>query len=45
MKRLTQLLTALIVFGLLAACTGSKPQYKTTQGKKRLKYYNSIQYR
>jgi ABC-type oligopeptide transport system substrate-binding subunit len=28
---------------LLQAC-GPKPQYKTREGKKKLKHYNSIQY-
>lgn len=28
---------------LLSSC-GPKPQYKTARGKKKLKYYNSIQY-
>ncbi|TRX61800.1 hypothetical protein FNH22_03205 [Fulvivirga sp. M361] len=28
---------------LLTSC-GQKPQYKTALGKKKLKYYNSVQY-
>lgn len=30
---------------LLAACSPTTPQYKTQRGKKKLKHYNSIQYR
>lgn len=35
----------LIVIGLmlLTSC-GPRPQYKTSLGKKKLKYYNSVQY-
>lgn len=35
------LLALMIV--ILASC-GPKPQYKTAQGKRKLKYYNDIQY-
>jgi hypothetical protein len=36
------ILTGLIV-SLFAAC-GPRPQYKTSRGKKKLKYYNAVQY-
>lgn len=34
----------LIVAILLIACGSSKPAYKTSKGKKKLKYYNALQY-
>jgi len=33
--------SALILF---TSCAGPKPSYKTAQGKKKLKYYNAIQF-
>lgn len=44
MRRLIeQFLIAFLLIGLIAAC-GPRPQYKTAKGKKKLKYYNNIQY-
>lgn len=34
----------LIVAILLSACSSSKPAYKTSKGKKKLKYYNALQF-
>jgi ABC-type oligopeptide transport system substrate-binding subunit len=39
MKRILTLLLGLSIF--LASC-GPRPQYKTREGKKKLKYYNGI---
>jgi hypothetical protein len=33
-----------ILFAFLLAGCGPRPQYKTRSGKKKLKYYNSLQY-
>ena len=41
MKKLTALF--LVLTFALSAC-GNRPQYKTRKGKKKQKYYNSIQY-
>jgi hypothetical protein len=35
------LVSALILF---TSCTSPKPAYKTANGKKKLKYYNAIQF-
>ena len=44
MKRfIEQFLIAFLLIGLIAGC-GPRPQYKTAKGKKKIKYYNSIQY-
>ena len=44
MKRfIEQILVVFLIIGLIAAC-GPKPQYKTAKGKKKMKYYNSIQF-
>ncbi len=44
MKRfIEQILVAFLIIGLIAAC-GPRPQYKTAKGKKKMKYYNSIQF-
>ena len=42
MKKLA-FLSLLLVF-LFSAC-GPKPQFKTAKGKKKNKYYNSLQYK
>ena len=34
----------LIVSVILSACGSSKPYYKTSEGKKKQKYYNDIQF-
>jgi hypothetical protein len=41
MKRFFALLIAVLV--LFGSC-GPKPMYKTHKGKKKLKYYNALQY-
>ena len=33
-----------LFIGCLLASCGPKPQYKTAEGKRKLKYYNDIQY-
>ncbi len=33
-----------IVFVIFLSACGPKPQYKTKEGKRKNKYYNSIQY-
>lgn len=43
MKRISQLLLLVAALLLLDAC-GPKPQYKTREGKRKLKHYNSVQY-
>ncbi|MEQ9117709.1 MAG: hypothetical protein RLO12_19510 [Fulvivirga sp.] len=44
MKRfIEQVIVVCLLIGLIAAC-GPRPQYKTAKGKKKMKYYNSIQY-
>lgn len=44
MRLFTRLTGLLLVSVLLLASCGPKPQYKTRLGKKKLKYYNNIQY-
>ena len=34
----------LIASVILSACAGSKPYYKTAEGKRKQKYYNDIQF-
>jgi len=34
----------LFVVALLTSCASSKPYYKTSEGKKKQKYYNDIQF-
>lgn len=36
-------ITGLLLIFLISAC-GVKPQYKTAKGKKKNRYYNSVQY-
>ena len=36
-------ITAIFLVTLIASC-GVRPQYKTAKGKKKNRYYNSIQY-
>jgi len=40
-KVLVVFVSALMIF---SNCAGPKPAYKTSQGKKKLKYYNAIQF-
>ena len=40
-KVLVVFVAALVIF---SSCLGPKPAYKTAQGKKKLKYYNAIQF-
>jgi hypothetical protein len=40
-KVLVVFVSALVI---LSSCLGPKPAYKTAQGKKKLKYYNAIQF-
>jgi thioredoxin-related protein len=42
MKKLLGVL--LIISILMSACASNKPAYKTAKGKKKLKYYNDIQF-
>lgn len=44
MKNLISVVSLLLVGIFLFAACGPKPQYRTRLGKKKLKYYNSIQY-
>jgi hypothetical protein len=44
MKRFVVTAVSVMMIGLFAVSCGPKPQYKTAQGKKKLKYYNDIQY-
>ncbi|MCA6077919.1 hypothetical protein [Fulvivirga sedimenti] len=44
MKRIVITVMSVFLVGLIAVSCGPKPQYKTAQGKKKLKYYNDIQY-
>ena len=37
------ILTLLVLLAFIASC-GVRPQYKTAKGKKKNRYYNSIQY-
>ncbi|HEX7014099.1 MAG TPA: hypothetical protein VF191_01220 [Cyclobacteriaceae bacterium] len=41
MKRFFALLVVMVI--VLSAC-GPKPMYKTHKGKKKLKYYNALQF-
>lgn len=43
MKSLSRWMLVIAALLLLDAC-GPKPQYKTREGKKKLKHYNSVQY-
>jgi hypothetical protein len=42
MKKVVGVLIALSV--IFSSCMGSKPYYKTTEGKRKQKYYNEIQF-
>jgi len=42
MKKSVVVFVAVLV--LFTGCLGPKPAYKTAQGKKKLKYYNAIQF-
>lgn len=42
MKRFVGLLLVLMI--IVSSCAGSKPYYKTAEGKRKQKYYNDIQY-
>ena len=42
MKKLVGVL--LIVTIIASACAGNKPYYKTSEGKRKQKYYNDIQF-
>jgi len=42
MKKLVGLV--LVVLLTMGACATPKPYYETTQGKKRLKHYNKLQF-
>lgn len=44
MKNATKLILLTLVSVFAFAACGPKPQYKTRLGKKKLKYYNSVQY-
>jgi len=44
MKTFVRILSVVLVGTFLFAACGPKPQYKTRLGKKKLKYYNSVQY-
>lgn len=40
-----KLIGFLIILSLIvSACAGSKPYYKTAEGKRKQKYYNDIQF-
>lgn len=43
MKRIGGIVV-LVVAILLSACSSSKPAYKTSKGRKKLKYYNALQF-
>lgn len=40
---IAEILVVALMLMLFASC-GPRPQYKTAEGKKKLKYYNAIQY-
>ncbi|QSE97303.1 hypothetical protein [Fulvivirga lutea] len=40
---IAEILVVALMLVLFASC-GPRPQYKTAKGKKKLKYYNSVQY-
>ena len=42
MKKVLVVFVAALV--VISGCASPKPAYKTAQGKKKLKYYNAIQY-
>lgn len=42
MKKVAAVL--LVVSVIFSACSTSKPYYKTTEGKRKQKYYNDIQF-
>lgn len=42
MKKVVGVLIAVSV--VFSACSGSKPYYKTAEGKRKQKYYNEIQF-
>jgi hypothetical protein len=42
MKKALALLISISL--VLGACSSSRPYYKTAKGKKKLKYYNDIQF-
>ena len=44
MKAVTKLFLLMLAGIFMLVSCGPKPQYKTRLGKKKLKYYNSIQY-
>lgn len=44
MRRSLILGSLTLILGILLSSCGPKPQYKTAEGKKKLKYYNDIQY-
>ncbi len=44
MRRLLILGSFALLMGILFSSCAPKPQYKTAEGKKKLKYYNDIQY-
>ena len=44
MKRFMLIASCVMLAGMFTVSCAPKPQYKTAQGKKKLKYYNDIQY-
>ncbi|MTI21268.1 hypothetical protein E1176_09570 [Fulvivirga sp. RKSG066] len=44
MKTTAKILSFIITAVILLSACGPKPQYRTRLGKKKLKYYNSVQY-
>ena len=44
MRNIKSAFLLLLISLFFAAGCGPKPYYKTKEGKKKLKYYNSIQY-
>lgn len=43
MKRVANFLLVAFLFSFLFSC-GPRPAYKTAEGKRKLKYYNDIQF-
>ena len=41
MRRLMLFVVALLI---LMSCSSEKPYYKTAEGKRKLKYYNAVQF-
>ncbi|NJM25407.1 MAG: hypothetical protein HC859_07890 [Bacteroidia bacterium] len=39
-----KVLCLFFIFAIVLASCGPKPYYKTAKGKKKLKYYNSLQF-